>query len=80
VPGGTAWAGGYDGTGSGVRVLILRWTGRAWVQMTDPEKGTLSNLIAVAATSPNNAWAVGSARPGAQGETLILHWNGKTWS
>lgn len=79
VPGGTAWAGGYDGTGNGVRVLILRWTGRAWVQVTDPEKGTLSNLIAIAATSPDNAWAVGSATPGAQGETLVLHWNGKIW-
>ncbi len=76
VPGGPAWAVGYDGTGEGVRVLILRWTGHGWAQVANPEHGTLSNLIGVTATSPDNAWAVGAE----QGQTLILHWNGKTWS
>jgi hypothetical protein len=85
VPGGTAWAVGYDGMGNSVsslgKALLLRWTGHVWTPVANPDGGTLSGLDAVAAISVSNAWAVGFKEAGDQTtETLILHWNGKTWS
>jgi hypothetical protein len=78
--GGTAWAVGGDGRGA----VSLRWTGRAWIQIANPEAhATGSALYQVAFTSAGNAWGVGRTYPdGPDGlpETLILHWNGKTWS
>ncbi len=76
VPGGTAWAVGYNSTVS----LLLRWTGHAWTPVANPGDSSDSSLYGVAATSVSNAWAVGSQEPGDQPETLIMHWNGKTWS
>jgi len=76
VPGGTAWAVGFNGKGS----PTLLWNGRAWTQVANPYAVIDSQLFAVAATSTSNAWAVGFCYQGSQQETLILHWNGNTWS
>jgi hypothetical protein len=76
VPGGTAWAVGYNSAVS----LLLRWTGHEWIPVANPEDRSDSSLYGVAATSVSNAWAVGYGEVGDQAETLILHWNGKAWS
>ena len=78
VPGGTAWAVGNAGPST----VSLRWTGRAWIRIANPEQtgATSSWLYQVAAISPDYAWGVGYTFIGGLEETLILHWNGKTWS
>lgn len=79
IPGGTAWAVGWDNIGS----LILRWTGRAWSKAANLHDGSSSvGLVSVAASSASNAWAVGETdnSRATDPKTLIVHWNGKTWS
>lgn len=65
-----AWAVGADGSG---RVLIMRWTGRNWVQDTTwTGKGSL-NAIQMIGTE---GWAVG--REG--NNPLVLHYDGFRWN
>jgi len=92
-----AWAvGDYSNGGLVIRSLILHWNGTAWKQVTSPNPGANTDLVAVAATSARNAWAVGLAgsamaaplqpgpamplAAGADPGTLIVHWNGKAWT
>jgi hypothetical protein len=83
-----AWAvGGVAGPGNSWLTLIFRWNGSAWAQVPSPSpagrgNGT-SELLAVAAVSPDDAWAVGKATTGprsARWRTLIEHWNGTNWT
>jgi hypothetical protein len=80
VPGGTAWAVGNASNGT----AMLRWTGKAWIQIASPQVASQDFLYAVAASSTRNAWAVGTSATSdsdnAVTQTLILHWNGRTWS
>lgn len=83
-----AWAvGGYLPELSATDTLILRWTGKKWVQAPSPSPGgnsgtSFSVLGGVAAVSPADAWAVGdfgTGQPSAPVMTLIEHWNGHKW-
>jgi hypothetical protein len=74
IPGGTAWAIGYNG--QNYDPLILHWSGKAWAIVKIPATADRCDLFTITATSPTNAWAAGACAP----KTLVLHWNGKTWS
>src|SRR5215831_11385260 len=84
---GDAWAVGcagncFQGFG-GIKTLILRWNGTAWMRMPSPAPARVGALNGVAATSASNAWAVGCAGhcfgPMATTTTMIVHWNGTAW-
>lgn len=70
LPGGTVWAVGYRWPAN--VSVILRWTGKAWTQVTGPAG---KQLRAVAGDAANDGWAVGTDGK----TTTILHWNGKVW-
>jgi hypothetical protein len=67
-----AWAVGWHARGDYRSVLILRWNGLGWRQVTAPDPGTgESMLVDVAAVTEEDVWAVGqscgwrgSPRPG----------------
>jgi hypothetical protein len=75
IPGGTAWAVGYDD----VSPLVMRWTGKAWAEVATPNllNGQMQSVVA---TSASNAWAVGWYAPDVTDLTVIFHWNGRTWT
>jgi hypothetical protein len=88
-PAGDAWAvGGYFPELTGMQTLILRWTGRKWIQVPSPSPGgsgsTAVNVLSgVGVLSPADAWAVGrssTGQPSAHRTTLIEHWNGRQWA
>lgn len=69
---------GYGGTG----VLSLRWNGRSWGKVANPNPSSNAIFYGVAATSARQAWAVGNfSNPSVQDsqQILIEHWNGSAW-
>jgi hypothetical protein len=83
------WAvGGYLPNLHTTDTLVLRWSGKDWVQVPSPSPGGTSNmslsvLMGVSAPSATSAWAVGEAgtgQPSAPLNTLIEHWNGAKWA
>lgn len=58
----------------------MRWTGKSWKTVANPEDDTFGAMAGVYAVSASDAWAVGWVSPGATEKTRIEHWNGKTWS
>lgn len=85
---GDAWAvGQYVGDSNGLLTLILRRSGKAWLQVPSPSPaGTgsqaMNALQGVAALSPDDAWAVGVANSGLSGQrnTVTEHWDGNRWT
>jgi hypothetical protein len=81
-----AWAVGYHSgaafTNVGAQVLIDRWNGTAWSQVTTPATpGNTALLLGVSASSASDAWAVGRTQVNKSSfEGLALHWNGTAWS
>jgi hypothetical protein len=84
-----AWAvGAYLPDLMATHTMILRWTGKKWIQVPSPSPGgdsstSYSVLLGVAVLSPTDAWAVGrssTGQPSAHMMTLIEHWNGQKWT
>jgi hypothetical protein len=79
-----AWAVGARETESGGVhdiALILRWNGRVWGLVTNPEiPGDAHELWAVDATGSNDVWAVGSQETDDGPRALILHSDGTRWT
>jgi hypothetical protein len=61
----------------------VHWNGTSWqrVSLPLPKGSGFGELVAAAATSPDNIWAVGDVSP-LHGPTqaLIDHWNGRRWT
>ncbi|KAB2341261.1 hypothetical protein [Actinomadura rudentiformis] len=82
-----AWAAGTLRRGLGkYEMLLKRWNGKTWTQVTVPASlapRANARLTNVASGAPNNVWAFGVAthRP-AQDEGVVfgVHWNGVKWS
>jgi hypothetical protein len=81
------WAVGWAQDPSGPpyvhRTLIEHFNGSVWNIVASPNKrnDTVSELLAVSATSTNDAWAVGSSNDGTlPSRTLIQHWDGASWT
>ncbi len=82
-----AWAvGQIERNGGPTLTLAEQWTGSVWQAVATPSPGgntsdAVSDLHAVAATSPTDVWAVGSHTLPAkrQTDTLIEHWDGASW-
>lgn len=83
-----AWAVGYtqSGPGGSYQSLTLHWNGYRWSVVPSPNPTGQTDLIAVAAASPQDAWAVGYTNPnvcsngGPQCGTAAFHWNGSSWA
>jgi len=70
-----AWAVGATSTS---RPLVVHWNGRAWRSVATGAPKGVSEMKAVAASSPGNAWAIDQVFEG-QGKSVLLHWNGHAW-
>jgi hypothetical protein len=83
-----AWAVGTSGSGPGgsYQSLMLHWNGHKWALVASPNPTGQTDLIRVAAASPDDAWAVGYTNPnvcgngGPQCGTAAFHWNGSRWA
>ncbi len=76
-----AWAVGFYGqAGTDSKILILRWDGRSWIQVTSSSVDRTGQLAAVTAISANDVWAVGLHSSGQGEQTLALHWGGTSWT
>jgi hypothetical protein len=78
-----AWAVGAAMTTNTSAPLIIHWNGHRWARVrAAPVPGSIdTELLGVAAASPNDAWAVGEAGNTAnQLRTVTEHWNGRTWA
>ena len=56
--------------------MVQRWDGAAWTSVTIPSTGTVTELFAVTATSPDSMWAAGRVRDGRRYRPLVLRWDG----
>ncbi len=78
------WAVGYARTGTSgpMTALMIHWDGAAWTTVPGPASPyPFNNLLAVAASGPQDVWAVGRGDTGSSNpSTLIQHWNGGAWS
>ena len=78
-----AWAVGTSMRTNSFAPLIIHWNGQQWARVrAAPVPGYIATeLLGVAAVSPNDAWAVGEAENTAnQIRTVTEHWNGSTWT
>jgi hypothetical protein len=74
-PDGTAWMVGYHKVAGVDTALSMRWTGKAWQQVTIPD-ATNGSLNDVCFIPGGTAWAVGWSG----GEVRALRWTGKAWA
>ena len=76
TPAGDAWAAGEFATGTGMRTLVLHWTGSAWRREATPSFGGSvidDSLTAVGGSPDGSVWAVGHYFNGAVEQTLAIH-------
>lgn len=91
-PAGTAWAVGHlcpSGCGTATesdQLLVLRWDGARWSQVSSPTERTAAVLSGVTVAPDGTAWAAGVLCSSACGTAqqvvhpVILRWNGKSWA
>jgi hypothetical protein len=78
-----AWAVGYAGSSTSLKVLMLHWNGKTWSRTTSPSVLTRAGeLSAITVVNAKDAWAAGFTGGFniTRRRTLLLHWNGRAWS
>ncbi|MGA8112512.1 MAG: hypothetical protein WCA46_02495 [Actinocatenispora sp.] len=77
LPGGTAWAVGFDTVNYPHDTVVQHWDGVRWQQVPTP--GQHVELQAVSAVADDDVWAVGWLDRDGFGTLTAMHWDGTGW-